>query len=212
MGKRKGFIALLIFLLVFMLVFLAFYFTRPLVVFFTGDADSLYVSNLVKPAPINLSYRTRICEKAEDDILNKADLIINHSVIGLNYNNVYDVTYDLQSLIAPYIENLGDGVIYLYDSTDPDEVALLGFLRSSLLSVNDVSYEGEIRKADYGVYKNRVGDGLIITTSLEETVGFIRSLESPQLALTYLDAAALETIEPVLVFSPDWDAIIRENL
>ncbi len=212
MGKRKGFIALLIFLLVFMLVFLAFYFTRPLVVFFTGDADSLYVSKLVKPDPINLSYRTRICEKAEDNILNKADLIINHSVIGLDYNNVYDVTYDLQSLIAPYIENLGDGVTYLYDSTDPDEVALLGFLRSSLLSVNDVSYEGEIRKADYGVYKNRVGDGLILTTSLEETVGFIRSLESPQLALTYLDAAALETIEPVLVFSPDWDAIIRENL
>ena len=212
MGKRKGFIALLIFLLVFMLVFLAFYFTRPLVVFFTGDADSHYVSKLVKPDPVNLSYRTRICEKAEDNILNKADLIINHSVIGLDYDNVYDVTYNLQSLVSPYVENLGDGVTYLYDSTDPDEVALLSFLRSSLLSVNDVSYEGEIRKADYGVYKNRVGNGLIITTSLEETVGFIRSLESPQLALTYLDAAALETIEPVLVFSPDWDAIIKENL
>ena len=195
-----------------MLVFLAFYFTRPLVVFFSGDADSHYVSKLVKPDPVNLSYRTRICEKAEDNILNKADLIINHSVIGLDYDNVYDVTYNLQSLVSPYVENLGDGVTYLYDSTDPDEVALLSFLRSSLLSVNDVSYEGEIRKADYGVYKNRVGNGLIITTSLEETVGFIRSLESPQLALTYLDAAALETIEPVLVFSPDWDAIIKENL
>ena len=212
MGKRKGFIALLIFLLAAMLVFLAFYFTRPLVVFFSGDADSHYVSKLVKPDPVNLSYRTRICEKAEDNILNKADLIINHSVIGLDYDNVYDVTYNLQSLVSPYVENLGDGVTYLYDSTDPDEVALLSFLRSSLLSVNDVSYEGEIRKADYGVYKNRVGNGLIITTSLEETVGFIRSLESPQLALTYLDAAALETIEPVLVFSPDWDAIIKENL
>ena len=49
-------------------------------------------------------------------------------------------------------------------------------------------------------------------TGLDETIGFIRSLESPRIAVTYLDAAALETIKPVLVFSPDWDEIIRGNL
>ena len=148
----------------------------------------------------------------DENVLNKADLIINHSVIGLDNENVYDMTYDLEALVGPYVDRIGDDAVYLYDSTDPKEVELLSFLKARLPGIEGVPYESEIGRSDYGVYGNRVGDGLIISTSLDETIGFIRSLESPRIAVTYLDAAALETIKPVLVFSPDWDEIIRGNL
>ena len=136
---------------------------------------------------------------------------VNKLLSSIN-ENVYDMTYDLEALVGPYSDRIGDDAVYLYDSTDPKEVELLSFLKARLPGIEGVPYESEIGRSDYGVYGNRVGDGLIISTSLDETIGFIRSLESPRIAVTYLDAAALETIKPVLVFSPDWDEIIRGNL
>ena len=208
MVKRKGLIASLSILLICISSFLVFLFSRPLVVFFTGDVDSSYIARLDKPKRLTSSYRT----KTDENVLNKADLIINHSAIGLDNENVYDMTYDLEALVGPYVDRIEDDAVYLYDSTDPKEVELLSFLKARLPGIEGVPYESEIGRSDYGVYGNRVGDGLIISTSLDETIGFIRSLESPRIAVTYLDAAALETIKPVLVFSPDWDEIIRGNL
>lgn len=212
MVKRKGLIASLSILLICISSFLVFLFSRPLVVFFTGDVDSSYIARLDKPKRLTSSYRTKTMENVDENVLNKADLIINHSAIGLDNENVYDMTYDLEALVGPYSDRIGDDAVYLYDSTDPKEVELLSFLEARLPGIEGVPYESEIGRSDYGVYGNRVGDGLIISTSLDETIGFIRSLESPRIAVTYLDAAALETIKPVLVFSPDWDEIIRGNL
>lgn len=212
MVKRKGLIASLSILLICISSFLVFLFSRPLVVFFTGDVDSSYIARLDKPKRLTSSYRTKTVGNVDENVLNKADLIINHSVIGLDNENVYDMPYDLEALVGPYADRIGDDAVYLYDSTDSKEVELLSFLKARIPGIEGVPYESEIGRSDYGVYGNRVGDGLIISTSLDETIGFIRSLESPRIAVTYLDAAALETIKPVLVFLPDWDEIIRGNL
>lgn len=212
MKKRKPFIFSIIVFILCILSFLAFYFSRPLVVFFTGDVDSFYVENLDKPKPLGSSYRTKIVDDEEENVLNKADLIINHSVIGLNYKNVFNMPYDLKSLVEPYLSELGDEVSYIYDSTDPDEVELCSFLRTMLPNLNEIPYDGQISRADYGVYRSKVGDDLIITTSLSEIIDFIRTVEEAKIAVTYLDAAALEILEPAVIFSPDWDGIIKENL
>ena len=212
MKKRKPLIISIIVLALCALSSIAFYFSRPLVVFFTGDADSFYVENLDKPKPLTASYRTKIVGNPEENVLNEADFIINHSVIGLNYENVYDMSYDLKSLVEPYLAELGDEVTYIYDSTDSCEVELCSFLEKAIPDLNEISYDGQISRADYGVYRSRVGDGLIITTSLSETIDFIRAMENAEIAVTYLDAAALEILEPAVIFSPDWDGIIKENL
>ena len=212
MRKKKGLLISLSFLLAVLLAALSFYFSRPLVVFFNAEADPYYVDNLVKPDFFSLHYRTRVVTDVDDDILNKADLIINHSVIGLDKPNEYIVGYDPLSLIAPYVDSLGDGVTYLYDSSDGEEVAVLSFLVERVGDLNAVPYDGKIDRSEYGIYKTRVGTGLIITLSLDETIGFIRTLDEPEIAVSYLDAAALETLEPSIVFSPEWDLIIEENL
>lgn len=212
MRKKKGLLISLSFLLAVLLAALSFYFSRPLVVFFTAEADPYYVDNLEKPDFFSLHYRTRVVTDVDDDILNKADLIINHSVIGLDKPNEYIVGYDPLSLIAPYVDSLGDGVTYLYDSSDGEELAVLSFLVERVGDLNAVSYDGKIDRSEYGIYKTRVGTGLIITLSLDETIGFIRTLDEPEIAVSYLDAAALETLEPSIVFSPEWDLIIEENL
>ena len=86
------------------------------------------------------------------------------------------------------------------------------FLRTMLPNLNEIPYDGQISRADYGVYRSKVGDDLIITTSLSEIIDFIRTVEEAKIAVTYLDAAALEILEPAVIFSPDWDGIIKENL
>lgn len=212
MKKKKGLLISLSLLLAVLLAALSFYFSRPLVVFFTGEADPYYVDNLVKLDFFSLHYRTRVVTDVDDDILNKADLIINHSVIGLDKPNEYLMTYDPLSLIAPYVDSLGDGATYLYDSSDGEEVAVLSLLEERIGDLNAVPYDGKMDRSEYGIYKTRVGAGLIITLSLDETIGFIRTLDEPKIAVSYLDAAALETIEPSVVFSPEWDLIIEENL
>ena len=115
MVKRKGLIASLSILLICISSFLVFLFSRPLVVFFTGDVDSSYIARLDKPKRLTSSYRTKTVENVDENVLNKADLIINHSAIGLDNENVYDMTYDLEALVGPYVDRIGDDAVYLYD-------------------------------------------------------------------------------------------------
>ena len=212
MKKNKTIIAITSILFALVLFFIIFFFSRPLVVFFVGNLDSNYIEELSKPSALTLYYRTKVVVNPDDNSLNNADFIINHSVIGLDKENVYEMEYDPESLIEPYATNLGSDVTYLYDSTDDKEVEILDYLNSRISDLNAVSYESEIGRADHGLFQQRVGDGVIITLSLSETISFLRTLDSPQIAVTYLDAAALEAIEPYIVFSPDWDSLIRENL
>ena len=144
MKKNKTIIAITSILFALVLFFLIFFFSRPLVVFFVGNLDSNYIEELSKPSALTLYYRTKVVANPSDNSLNNADLIINHSVIGLDKENVYEMEYDPESLIEPYVANLGSDVTYLYDSTDDKEVEILDYLNSRISDLNAVSYESGI--------------------------------------------------------------------
>ncbi len=210
MFKRKISKAAAIISAIWILAFLIFYFTRPLVAFFTGPMDKSYIDNLSKPGALTFSYRTKVVRNEDSNILKRSDLIINHSVLGLDYENTYDMVYDPTALVN--LAELGSDFTYLYDETDSIEAEFLEYLNESGLRFNAVPFSSTIARSEYALYRERTGEGLILTLSLDKTIGFIRSLENARLAITYLDYAALEIRDAEIVFTPEWDSIIRENL
>ena len=212
MKMKKAVLILVSLLFVVVAGFSVFYFTRPKVAFFVGDIDSSYVKRLSHPDALTASYRSKIVYDPSDSYLKSADLIINHSVIGLDFDNQYNMEYDPVSLMEPYIFSLEQPVTLLYDEVDPHSAEVRDFLRGEISNLIEVPYNMEIETSEYGIYGNEVGSGTIITMDLADTIGFIRTLDNPEIAVSYLDAAALESDIGCIVFEPDWDSIIRNNL
>lgn len=213
MTKKKALKTVLIALISILILFFIFFFTRKRIAFFVGDLDRSYIQKLDKPEILTSRYRTKVVYDENDNYLNYADLIINHSIIGLEKENVYDMAYDPVSLIAPYIETIrSENVVFLYNEESIEDIDVLSYLRENLADIKSLSYKGSMARSDYGIYREEIGDALIITLNLNETIGFIRSINAPRLAVSYLDAAALERIEPYIVFSPHWDELILERV
>ena len=214
-GMRKKLVYPIIFVLIFILALsCGFYFTRPLVAFVCPDAGKEYLSRLSKPEPICLDYRTVVVKAGEDIDFDKFDLVINHSGVGIQNENVYNVNYDPISLFSPVInEYQQENLVLLYDLQDDIESSFAEYLKKEYPAIRHISYNGFMDKVDYAVNGSKIeADDVLIVMDASSVVGFLRYLGSPRFIVDYIDAAGLDELKAEKIAAPDWDDVIRSNL
>lgn len=213
-GMRKKLVYPIIFVLVFVPAVCVFYFTRPLVAFVCPDAGKEYLSRLDKPAPICLDYRTVVVKAGEDVDFDKFNLIINHSEIGIQGKNIYNVDYDPASLFCPIIDEYQqENLILLYDLQDDVECSFAEYLGKEYPGIRHISYNGSMDNVDYAVNGSKIETGdVLIVLDASAVAGFLRYLDSPRFIVDYIDAAGLDGLEAEKIAFVDWDYVIRSNL
>ena len=207
--KKTVTLAVVMLILAVLGAMVGFYFTRPEIAFVTDPLPDEFISRLSKPSKLTSSYRLSL----EDSMSfsDRADYMIDVTKDGIYSDKpVHRPLYSVEELFSPILSSLaGEEIALIFDETDESQYEFSLIVKEMFPDAVLIPYEYEMSKSDYSIYRGKLEPGMVLMIpDLYSSIDFVRTLESPRLAVDWLDAAALETICPEFVASPDWEDVI----
>lgn len=205
------------------ILFIAFYLTRPLVIYVSSATlYDEYSKNLSKPRMLSFSYRTKFVDDS-NAISNKASLVILDPLAELSedidaktsrWGKHIDGDADISFVVDE--ERLWKSALvgksaFLYPEGNLEAEEMLALLGSD---ITPIAYRGRVTSANYSELADRLKEESISTVLLYEPQSALSMLDY-QDALFYVDFrdyAALKDRKNVIGIIPDWDSAIKEAL
>ncbi|HIV99373.1 MAG TPA: hypothetical protein IAB12_06330 [Candidatus Ornithospirochaeta avicola] len=211
---KKKFLLLLFSLLSLSLIIISFIlFSRDRVAFVLPDLPDEMIFRMAVPEG-GISYSVEIVRESDFDSRKEYDLIINHSDLAIENENVISYSFDYVASYSPLISKLENmSTVLLYDEENEMEKELCTFLESNLPLFKAISYKGAVNERNAGDFSSLIDEGdVVIASSIYDCYALVESIGN-SLVLDYLDACVFQENERIIFTAcPDWNALISSAL
>lgn len=211
---KKKFLLLLFLLLFLSLIIISFIlFSRDRVAFVLPDLPDEMIFRMAVPEG-GISYSVEIIRESDFDSKKEYDLIINHSDLAIENENVISYSFDYITSYSPLIDKLKDmSAVLLYDEENEMEKELCTFLESNLPLFRAISYKGAINERNAGEFRSLIDEGdVVIAASIYDCYALVESIENA-IVLDYLDSCVFQNKDRIIFTAcPDWNALISSAL
>lgn len=211
---KKKFLLLLFLLLFLSLIIISFIlFSRDRVAFVLPDLPDEMIFRMAVPEG-GISYSVEIIRESDFDSKKEYDLIINHSDLAIENENVISYSFDYITSYSPLIDKLKDmSTVLLYDEENEREKELCSFLESNLPLFRAISYKGAVNERNARDFSSLIDEGdVVIAASIYDCYALVESIENA-IVLDYLDSRVFQNKDRIIFTAcPDWNALISSAL
>ena len=225
MKSRKAFIIFSLAIIFLLLSFIAFYFTRPLVLFVSSnEMYSEYFDVLQKPKRITFGYRTKFISE-EDESTQQANLLIldslaslNESIDGIKIATIgstdnYDISLkiDINKL---WPTALIGKVAFAFSDDDFKAEEVFSYLKSIYPDIIALNYKGRVSDVNFNELASVIEDERIDSLLVYDPQTSLRLFDIPNVKfyVDFRDYPALSSLKNIVSIAPDWDSAIKKAL